>query len=479
MPAKEEKGMSAPALIFQLAAFGGYTLSLIILAGQAFSWDENRNLFYLGGRNLSLPVSVSTFVATWMSAASLLGYTVWIYRDGYAAFTGSVNGWLLGLLFLPFSVARLKRSRALSLPEWLGNEFGDPRLRTLSALALLLAYSLYIVIQFRVFGTIVSRMLEIPPLLSSTLIYLFVIYTTFGGLPSVVKSDALNLIIIVTGVTLAAGAILLLTGSPLELHRALAADFPAMLRPLDQRGFLFTFSMMLGWGLGVAANPQYAIRIMSARNARTARSMLWISALIVGWIYVCTTFIGLGGKVLFPALPSQPMETSFNSLLAFLLPSPVYTLLLLAVLAAAVSTANSQLLLATCSFCYDLFPSWSAGGEKDFLSEDHFLFINRLGIAGLATFSLVLSQLPLPGILDLGQYSWAVVAICFFLPLYLPGGKRRKNLFGAITLALLVHTLLVYGFHVRPEQALLPSLALEGILWCLSSGNPVRPEEVR
>jgi SSS family solute:Na+ symporter len=134
-----------------------------------------------------------------------------------------------------------------------------------------------------------------------------------------------------------------------------------------------------------------------------------------------------------------------------------------------VSTANSQLLLATCSFCYDLFPAWSANGKKDFLSEDHFLFINRLGIAGLATFSLLLSQLPLPGILDLGQYSWAVVAICFFLPLYLPGKNRKEHLFKAITIALFMHTFLVYGFHVRPEQALLPSLGVEGILWWISS----------
>lgn len=461
--------MTAQALIFQLAAFGGYTLSLILLAGQAFSWDENRRLFYLGGRKLSLPVSVATFVATWMSAASLLGYTVWIYRDGYPAFAASVNGWLLGLLFLPLSVAKLKKTKALSLPEWLANEFQDTRLRTLSAMALLLAYSLYIVIQFRVFGTIVSQMLEIPPLLSSTLIYLFVIYTTFGGLPSVVKSDALNLVIIVLGVTVAALVILGRTGSPAGLHSTLAKDFPEMLRPLDSRGFLFTFSMMLGWGLGVAANPQYAVRIMSAKNARTAWSMLWISTLIIGWIYVCTTFIGLGGKVLFPTLPSLTMETSFYRLLASILPSQVYTLLLLAVLAAAVSTANSQLLLATCSFCYDLFPAWSANGEKDFLSEDHFLFINRLGIAGLATFSLLLSQLPLPGILDLGQYSWAVVAICFFLPLYMPCKDRKKHLFSAITIALLLHSILVYAFHVRPEQALLPSLGIEGFLWWFSS----------
>lgn len=83
-----------------MAGFGGYALLVILLAGQAFYWDENRRLFYLGGKNLSLSVSVATFVATWMSAASLIGYTAWLYSDGYQAFTASVNGWILGLVFL-------------------------------------------------------------------------------------------------------------------------------------------------------------------------------------------------------------------------------------------------------------------------------------------------------------------------------------------------------------------------------------------
>ena len=59
-----------------LIAFGVYAILLVVLAGQAFTWNENRTRFYLAGRNLGLRASLSTFCATWMSAASLVGYTL-------------------------------------------------------------------------------------------------------------------------------------------------------------------------------------------------------------------------------------------------------------------------------------------------------------------------------------------------------------------------------------------------------------------
>jgi SSS family solute:Na+ symporter len=130
---------------------------------------------------------------------------MWLYSDGYAAFFASVNGWLLGLLFFPFIVKRLRLKRALSLPEWLEKTYGDIRVRKLVALTMVFLYILYLVTQFRAFGIIVSYMLDIPSGFTSTsLIYLFVLYTTFGGYISVVRSDILNLFLIILGVTAAA-----------------------------------------------------------------------------------------------------------------------------------------------------------------------------------------------------------------------------------------------------------------------------------
>ncbi|WP_026368553.1 sodium:solute symporter family protein [Aminiphilus circumscriptus] len=454
-----------PVLLLQLCAFGAYTLALVFLAGQAFSWKEDRRLFYVGGNRLRPGPMVGTFVATWMSAASILGYTMWLYTDGYVAFTGSVNGWLIGLVLMPFLVRKLRMSRALSLPQWLGDTFEDPRLRVLSALSLLGAYTFYIVIQFRAFGTIVGALLDIKILLASSLVYLFVLYTTFGGLPSVAKSDVLNLAIITGGVALAALTLLNRAGSFSAVHEALRQTAPAMLHPWNQEWSpLVTLLMMLSWGLGVAANPQYAIRLLSARTARDAYTTLALSALIIGSIYVGLTIIGLASFVLLPGVSAPSDELAFTDLVQSVLPPLPALGLFLAVLASAVSTANSQLLLAACSLCYDLSPR-EGRGRADLVAEDRFLFKNRLAIAFIATVALFLSQLRLPGILLIGRYSWTVVAICFFLPLYVIRRPRRKELFFPLAAALLLHLFLTVVLGILPELALLPALALEGLLY--------------
>ncbi|MEG1800066.1 MAG: sodium:solute symporter family protein, partial [Synergistaceae bacterium] len=112
-------------LIYYLAAFGAYTVSIILMTGQSFTWKETKSSFYIGGRRTGLVSSISTFCATWMSPLSLVGYSMWLYRDGYVAFFASVNGWLLGLLFFPFIVNRLRNKKVLSLPEWLEKTYGD------------------------------------------------------------------------------------------------------------------------------------------------------------------------------------------------------------------------------------------------------------------------------------------------------------------------------------------------------------------
>lgn len=463
--------MNDTALLYSLAAFGLYTLALILLAGRSFSWRENRRLFYVGRGRIPLLSSIATFCATWMSGASLVGFTMYLYLSGYEAFTGSVHGWLLGLVFLPFIVLRLRSRPVLSLPEWLAEEYGDQRLRTISALSLVLAYTFYIVIQFLVFAKVVGYMLDIAYPLASLLVYLFVLYTTFGGMPAVVRSDMLNMAVILPGVSIAGWIIFHNAGGLGAIHAEVFARDPSMLAITSREGLLFTLAMMLGWGFGVAANPQYAIRIISARSSRTAWKMLAAAGIVVSWIYICLTVIGLGGRAQLTMDIPFGREAGFAQIFSTILPPVPSMLLLLAVLAASVSTANSQLLLAACSWCYD-FRRENNRPDKDPLREDRFIFNNRVAITAISTAALIISFFNLPGILILGRYSWSVVAICFLLPLYLPFRLGGRGLFVAIASALVLHTLLVLFGGKLPEIGMLYALFLEAVIWvCASMGE--------
>ncbi len=454
-------------LIYYLAAFAGYTIIIILMTGQSFAWKETKKSFYLGGRQFSEFSSSATFCATWISPLSFVGYSMWLYKDGYVAFWASVNGWLLGLLFFPFIVKRLRIKRVLSLPEWLEKTYGDKRVRKLVAITMIFLYTLYLVIQFRAFGIIVSYMLDIPAGFASTsLIYLFVLYTTFGGYISVVRSDVLNLLLIIIGVTVAAYFSL-----PSGFSLSAAVDVLTMkgqlstVKQLTPTEIFSAFAIMLSWGLGVAGNPQYAIRIIACRTKRDAYRMLSASPFIVGWFYICVTFFILACRAKFPMIGNFEETMAFAKLGQFL-PNFASAFLLISVIAASVSTANSQLLLAACSLCYDLFPMTMDGSKvAGPIEEDRFLLTNRIAITAIATIALILCYAGLPDYLMLGRISWTLVAICFFYPLFVPKWVDGDILFYVLCVALLLQSVLVFILGISPEYSMLVVLVLEAVLF--------------
>lgn len=455
-----------PSIIYYLAAFAVYTISIILMTGQSFALKENMKSFYLGRRAVPLFPSVATFCATWTSPLSLVGFSMWYYREGYIAFWASVNGWMLGLLFFPFIVKSLRAVKAMSMPEWLEKKYGDCRVRKLAALAMIFLYVIYLVIQFRAFGIIVSYMLEIPQGFASTsLIYLFVLYTTFGGYVSVVRSDSLNLLLILVGVSAAA---FFCVPDGFSISSALQVfEIESTRLSLDELSaseIFSSFAIMLAWGFGVAGNPQYAVRIMACRSRKESFRMIAISPYIIGWIYLCVTFFIMVCRVCYPSVGSME-ETLGFAMLGHFLPPFAGMLLLVCVIASAVSTANSQLLLAACSLCYDLMPFKRREEGAGPFHEERFLLINRIAITVIASAALLLGNADLPGYIRLGTISWTLVAILYFYPLFTPKIIVREILFYVLLFAILAQLFLVFVCRLEPEYAMLYVMAAEGIVF--------------
>ena len=460
-------------LIYYLGAFMIYTVSIILLTGQSFAEKETMRSFYIDSCRTGWLRSLSTFCATWMSPLSLIGFGIWFYNEGWIAFWASVNGWMLGLLFFPFAVRRLRAARVTSLPEWLEKKYGDSRVRSLVALTMIFLYVIYLVIQFRAFGIIVSYMLEIPQGFAATsLIYLFVLYTTFGGYPSVARSDALNLVLIVIGVAVAAWCSLpegVDFSSAAAVLREETSEFSMTKFSLNT--FFSSFAIMLAWGLGVAGNPQYTIRIIACRSSRDAYRMLAAAPYIIGFIYFCLTFFVLVCRFRFPEATAAEETLAFAKL-AQLLPTYASTLLLICVIASAVSTANSQLLLAACSLCYDFLPIKRFEENAGPFREERFLFINRVAVTVLASAALLLSHAGLPGYIRLGTISWTLVAIAFFYPLFTPRLIVPQLLFYVLSGALGLQFLLVFVFGREPELAMLLVLFCEALVFAFFKKFP-------
>lgn len=457
--------------LVQLAAFTLYTLALLLLTGQTFSWNETRRLFYLGASKYKTPVILAAFCATWLSASSMLGYTTTFLQEGYIAFASTVNGWMLGFLFLPFLVYRLRSRDVLSIPEWLEAEYQDSRLRYMGGFAILVSFTLYLIIQFRAFGDTAAYLLQMPAgFTASALIYLFVLYTTFGGFPAVVRSNSLNMLLILFGVAIGLYAAIKYNGSPMAAHALIAESDPGFLswRRGDWSETLNLLPYIMVWILGTAVNPQFGNMLLAARDTKSAIRLTMLAPLFVGAVYIGLTLLAVIGKAYFgDAIPIG--ESGLPVFYAGMMPAWGAVPLILAGIAAAVSTANAELLIASSALCYDMLPLFDRSREhrKGPFEDDAFLFSSRFAIVVIATVALVASQLPLPRILDVASISWTFSIVFFFFPLFVKfeGQILRRYIFWVSTASLMLNIVLIFYFNLLPGASMLMLLGMQALVY--------------
>lgn len=132
--------------------------------------------------------------------------------------------------------------------------------------------------------------------------------------------------------------------------------------------------------------------------------------------------IGLGSRVL---MSSVEQIDTVDQLFPYVFNSefPIYIsgIILISIMAAAISTANSQLLVVSSSFVYDILGILS----KTERSNENLIFISRFVIFLAGSVSLFLAISPPESLLIYGGYVWGVFSVAFLVPLY--GGLFFKR----------------------------------------------------
>jgi len=476
--------------IIYLLFFLLYTILILIFGKHGFDNTENSRDFYLAGGGLGLALSVSTFGATWFSAASMLGLSGSLYAYGYSAVLYSIIGWFLGAVFIVLASVKLKKYDPLTVPEFFRIRYQSPTLQALGGTVIVFVYIFYMIIQIRGFGIVMTQLLDIPYTFSVFMIYMFILYTTFGGLHSVARTDALNFILIFAGCILAGYLVVDAVGGVTALHLKAGEINTRVLAGGDgitPRGSLVSpFSMGLqppllmitgfcGWGLGLAANPQYAVRILSAKNTRTAANMVGIAVLLLGIMYIGIILAGVGSRVLLPTAPVDSIDMVLPYVIDAVLESRLGGLILISIIAAALSTANSQLLIIASGFGYDVYKNCI----NPEISEEKLLILNRVLIAVGGTLSLLLALNPPQGLLVFGSNIWGIVAATFLFPLYgglLWSGATKKGAMASFVGGLLTSTgyLKLYYTHLMDTSLkfihpAFPGVAVSFILFMVVS----------
>ena len=448
---------------FLLTLFGAYTAVLLHNAHVGRRASAGLEGYYVGSRNLGgVAVGVS-FFATFASTNSYIGHAGKGYAYGVPWMTLAVL--IILFTFLSWRVVggRLRRFAsefdALTLPDFLSSRFPDAArpnlLRRVSGLVIVVSSILYLVAIFKGAGNLFERFFDIPYELAVGITLLIVVaYTSIGGFVSVVRTDVLQGTLMVVGsamllyfVTSAAGGL----GRIGEL-----ASQPDKSHLFEWNGgipFAVLLGISLSGSLKLLVDPRQLSRFFALRDDRQVKIGIWVAVIGMTMVLACLFPIGLYAHFLLDGVTDTDLVVPSLIANAAVIPPIAADILIVAIVAAAMSSMDSVLLVAASVTCRDVLSGVRAAGS---------LTMTRVAVVAFAVVSAGIALRPPGGIVEITIFSGSLYAVCFF-PAILLGLHWQRGSAAAVlaSMAAGVGVLLIWmllGFNAALHEVF-PGLA--------------------
>jgi sodium/proline symporter len=449
--------VSAPIV----TTFVVYLIAMVGVGIWVYMRTQSFTDFALGGRKLNAPTAALSAQASDMSGWLLLGLPGAVYAAGIGA-TWIAIGLTVGTyLNWKFIAPRLRtyteRARnAVSLSAYLEERFEDRTrmLRIVSAAVIVVFFTVYVASGLVAGGVLFEQMFGMDFELAVTLsAVVIVVYTFLGGFLAVSLTDAVQgtlmfialLAVPIVGIGMLGGFGALgnaLNGETSDLlNMGAEASFADGTWAAGESLGVIAVISLLAWGLGYFGQPHILARFMGIRSVRDIPVARRIG---VSWVIVTlggASLIGLVGIALLDEPLDNP-ETVFIALTQQLLNPWVAGIILAAVLAAVMSTADSQLVVSSTALTEDFYRAFL---NKE-ASDKTLIWVGRLTVTGVAVAAYVLA-LGGGAVLDIVSYAWAgfgaafgpVIILSLFWPRMTGAGAMAGMLGGAITVVAWEH----------------------------------------
>lgn len=421
------------------AAFVTYAAVLALIGVLGYSRTQNYADFVLGGRRLGPWVAAISAGASDMSGWLLLalpGLAATALAEAFWVATGLALGTYLNwrLVARRLRVATFEAQDAVTVPEFFARRYpaSGQRLRRLSALVIIVFFTLYAAAGLVAGAKLFVGVFDVG-YVQGLIIGAAVIlaYTYGGGFFAVALTD------LVQGVLMLLALLLV----PVLALRDVGIATGWAVSPGAAGGPLGAASA-LAWGLGYFGQPHILARFMALDDPAAAGRARRIATTWTGLGLAAALGVGIVGSApeFAPLLGNDP-ERIFLELITLLLPPAVAGICLAGVLAAIMSTADSQLLVAASAIATDLF-----GTGKGALVR------GRLGVLAVLAVAVTIAADPHARVLDLVAWAWAGFGATFG-PLILLTLYRPKLSEGAALATLCTGFLVVLGWRGLPGPA--------------------------
>ena len=413
-----------------LSAFIVY--SIFILGVGVWGYRKRSfDSYAVADRTLGLGLATSAFVATFLSAVTIIGVSGYASINGWSAAAFTCYGYGLGWILLLVASGRLHRVRLTTVPEFLGVRYESTGLRAFSALTIIALYSITLVVQLLAIGITMNTLIGLDTTVSIlTVGVVFVSYTMLGGLASVLRTDLVQAALLTGGVLLAAAVVLWRTGG--AVVTAPPANLGGFLGGSVSNTSDFV-GWMLVWGLGIPTQSYYLHRFYASRDVRVARGQIAFGAILVMVILLSVILVGTGAGMLIPA--NELGDGAFPYLVKNVIGGWVSLPILLAITAAIHSTTDGLLHIVGLYFAVDVYQPVRPDTAADVLLRVSRRATLTFG-AVVTVVAAYLSAHPIPLISLIAGVAWGGMASTLFAPLFLGlfwrGATRQGALASAV-----------------------------------------------
>ena len=341
-----------------------YLLTLIALGAYKAKKIKTQSDFAVAGRTLTPWILLGTMLATWLGTGSVLGNAGKAYQTGLAALILPLGG-VLGVVVLTQIAGKVRAYEKFTVPEILGDRFGSTA-RTLSVIALVIAYMVIVSYQYNAGGAVIHTVLKDVlidssgnPLISiqtGTIIaaVFIILYTMLAGLVSVAYTDVANGIIILISFVIAIPIFLIKAGgfegmaiSFAEMGKNDHMNFWGVYSGMDIINFCLPSFLLI---MGDANMYQRFFASKDAKGAKSATKTLIVAVLIAELMIIVAAWIA---SSMIPDAEVGKYVLIYAS--HEFLPPFIGAIMMTTIVGIIISTADSYLLVPTTTLMRDIY----------------------------------------------------------------------------------------------------------------------------
>ncbi len=378
-----------------------YLIVLFSLGAYLTIRVKSQEDFMVAGRKLTAPVLVGTLLATWIGSGDIFSVADLSYNHGYSSLIGSAGGWI-GIVVIYFIAGRVREFGQFTVPDILEARY-NRYARLLATITTIVAYITIVSYQFRGGGWVLNIISEgkISTETAMIIVAFFVIaYTVLAGMISVAYMDVVNGLLIIIGVFLAI---------PFLIKHA--GGFSAIIENVTPRKHLILGNMTWIQAMGyfvptlllALGNGNMYQRFFSAKDGAEAKKAVlgWVIGVII--LGIALQSLAVIGSSYFKYLPINEsgkiiVLTAYRGV-----PIVVGCILIAAIVAIIISTANSFLLVPATNIMRDIYQRFINPN----LPDKKVVLYSRISVIFLGICAYALIQF-FPRILDAAYAAYTI-----------------------------------------------------------------------